>query len=111
MDEFPKRGEVYWVSLDPTLGSEIKKKRRGVILSNDSSNKYSPRVIIGPIASSIERIYPFEAKINMTDRISKVLLDQIRSIDKKRLGKRICLLTVDEMYDIEKALKITLGLF
>jgi mRNA interferase MazF len=110
MDKFPKRGEVYWVSLDPTIGSEVQKTRPGLILSNDLSNKHSQRVIIGPITSSIDKLYPFEAKLALPKGLSKVMLDQIRAIDKRRLGIRISLISIEEMHEVEKALKLTLAL-
>ena len=110
MSDFPKRGEVYWIYLDPTVGSETQKTRPGLILSNDSSNQYSQRLIIGPITSSIERVYQFEAKLHLPKGVKKVMLDQIRSVDKKRLGKKVCSITPAEMREVERALKLTLAL-
>jgi mRNA interferase MazF len=110
MSEFPRRGDIYWVSLDPTVGSEIQKTRPGLILSNDLSNKYAQRVIIGPITNSVGKLYPFEAKVRILEGVSKIMLDQIRSVDKMRLGKKICSITVEEMHQVEKALKLTLSL-
>lgn len=110
VNKFPKRGEIYWISLDPTIGSEIKKTRPAIILSNDLSNEHSQRVIVGPITSSIDKIYPFESKVELPDGTSKVKLDQIRSVDKLRVGKKICTATLEEIRQAEKALKITLGL-
>lgn len=109
MNKFPKRSEIYWICLDPTIGSEVKKTRPGLILSNDSSNKHSPRVIIAPITSSIQRIYPFEAKIVMPEGAKKVMLDQIRTVDKMRLKGKICTISIEEMHEVEKALKLTLS--
>lgn len=110
MRQDPKRGEVYWISLDPTIGTEIKKTRPCLILSNDLSNKHSKRVIVGPISSSVEKIFPFEAKVKLPKEISKVMLDQIRSVDKVRLGERISAISSVEMHLVERALKITLAL-
>lgn len=62
---FPRRGEVYWVNLDPTVGSEIAKTRPAVIISNDVGNQYADRVIVAPISSSgMSRVYPFEVRLN-----------------------------------------------
>lgn len=110
MSKFPKRGEIYWISLDPTVGSEVQKTRLGIILSNNLSNQHSQRVIVGPITSSVDKVYPFEAKIDMPQGVKKVMLDQIRSVDKMRLGKKICAVTSEEMHEVEKALKLTLAL-
>ncbi len=110
MDNFPKRGEIYWISLDPTVGSETNKTRPGLILSNNMSNKHSQRVIVGPITSSISKVYPFEAIVNLPKGKCKVMLDQIRTVDKKRLGSNIISITAAEMHEVEKALKLTLAL-
>lgn len=110
MDKQPKRGEVYWVSLDPTVGSEVNKTRPALILSNNFSNQHSPRVIIGPVTSSIEKVYPFEAKIHMPQGINKVMLDQVRCVDKMRLGKKIHSISQEEMHEVERALKVTFAL-
>jgi len=110
MAKFPKRGEVYWVSLDPTIGSEVKKTRPGLILSNDMSNKHSTRVIVAPITSSVDKIYPFEAKIRLPKGTSKAMLDQIRSIDKRRIGDKLSSISPAEMHEVERALKLTLAL-
>ena len=105
-----KRGEVYWVNLDPTIGSEIKKTRPAVILSNNIQNKVSARVVVLPITSNTEKIFPFEAKITLQNEQAKVLSDQVRTVDKSRLNSRICSLTKSEIKDIERAIKITFSL-
>ncbi len=110
MSKYLMRGEVYWISLDPTVGSEVKKTRPGLILSNNSSNKHSKRVIIGPITSSVSKVYPFEAKVELPKGTSKVMLDQIRTVDKMRLGSQITTISSEEMRNIERALKITFAL-
>ncbi len=110
MNKQPKRGEIYWVSLDPTIGSEVNKTRPALILSNNLANQHSQRVIVAPITSSIEKIYPFETKIKMPRGMNKVMLDQIQGIDKIRLGPKILSISLEEMNEVEKALKITLAL-
>jgi mRNA interferase MazF len=109
---FPARGEIYWVNLDPTIGSEIPKTRPAVVVSNDVGNEYSSRVIVAPITSGgVERIYPFEALIPAgeggVDRTSKALLNQVRTVDKRRLGRRIGRLSAERMLDIDRAIKIS----
>src|SRR3989338_2918144 len=107
---FPKRGEVYWVKLDPAIGSETKKTRPALIVSNDIGNEVSARVIVAPLTSQVEKIYPFETAIKMEHIRNKVMLDQIRVIDKRRLGNRITQLTDLEMAQVNHALKLVLGL-
>ena len=110
MKRTPRRGDVFWVALDPTLGSEIKKTRPAVILSNNSCNAYGSRVVVLPITSNVDSLYPGEAMITIEGRPARVLGDQIRSLDKSRLRTRIETLSEDEMAMVEEAVRITLGL-
>jgi len=110
MINFPKRGEVFWVNLDPTVGSEINKIRPALVISNDSGNEHSQRIIVAPITSSVKKVYPFEVKIEIAAKEGKVLLDQLRSIDKQRLSKKLSVLDYETMKLVNKALKVTLDL-
>ncbi len=85
----PRRGEIYWVVLDPTVGTEIRKTRPAVIVSNDSCNRFGSRVVVLPVTSHVESLYPGEARIRVRRRPGRALGDQIRSIDRARLGARI----------------------
>jgi len=107
---FPKRGQIYWVNLDPTVGSEIKKNRPAVIVSNDINNRFSSRVIVAPITSNTKKIFPFEAPLTLAGKKGKILLDQIRAIDKKRLGSFMALCELETISQIDGALKIVLAL-
>jgi len=87
-----KRGEVFWINLDPTLGAEIKKTRPYVVVSNDIANKFSPLVTVVPITTQkLEKLYPHEVLLSSSEKlkIRKVKVHQIRTIDKRRIGKRI----------------------
>lgn len=106
----PKRGDIYWVSLDPTQGSEIKKTRPAVIISNNSCNRYGARVVVLPVTSNVETLYPGEALISVNGKPARVLGDQIRSLDKSRLQSKIGSLTSIELSAIDEALRITLDL-
>lgn len=107
---YPKKGEVYLVCLDPTVGSEINKKRPAVIVSNDIGNEISRRVIVAPITSSVSKIFPFEVAIEIKDKKGKVLLDQVRSVDKSRLEKKIAEVDFEIVQQINDALKIVFAL-
>ena len=111
VNKFPLRGDVYWVSLDPTIGTEIKKTRPALIVSNDIGNENSNRVIVAPITSKIGKIYPFQVQIILKDKEGKVLLDQIRTVDKTRLGRKEGSVNVDTMGEIDQALKFVLSLY
>jgi mRNA interferase MazF len=106
----PRRGDVYWVALDPTLGSEIRKTRPAIIVSNDSCNTYGTRLVVMPITSNAETLYPGEALVRLKGKPVRALGDQVRSIDKARLRQRIGRLNRDELRQVETALQITLGL-
>lgn len=109
-----KRGHIWLANLDPTIGHEIKKSRPAVIIQNDIGNKYSPITIIAPITSQyLNNIYPIEVflpKKSGLEKDSKVLLNQIRAIDKRRLIKKLGFLEPEIMNTIDDAIKISLGL-
>ena len=104
------RGDVYWVNLDPVIGSEIRKTRPAVVVSNDSCNRYGTRVVVLPITSNVDSLYPGEAMLEIKGKPARALGDQIRSIDKSRLKSRLARLTADEMARVDEALAITLDL-
>lgn len=110
MRKLPRRGDVYWVALDPTIGSEIKKTRPAVIVSNNSCNTFGSRVVVVPLTSNVESLYPGEARVIVNGKPARVLGDQIRSLDKSRLQSRIDTLSPDELAAVDDALSITLAL-
>jgi mRNA interferase MazF len=112
---FPKRGEVYLVNFDPTIGAEIKKTRPALVLQNDVANRYSPITIVAAVTSHFEEpLYPTEVLLAVGEGGmnvgSVVLLNQIRSVDKRRLIKRLGSLKPLTMEAIDRALSISLGL-
>lgn len=111
----PRRGEVYLVSFDPTVGAEIQKTRPALVLQNDVANRYSPITIVGAITSQFEEpLYPTEvltmAPEGGLEVDSVVLLNQIRSIDSARLIRRLGKLTPETMRRVDRALMVSLGL-
>ena len=112
----PKRGDIYRVNFDPTLGAEIRKTRPALILQNDIANKYSPVTIVAAISSKYDNpLYPTEVLISAKARTglavdSVVLLNQIRTVDKKRLAKRLGKLSSAKMEEVNQALRISVGL-
>lgn len=110
MHNFPKRGEVFWANLDPTVGTEINKKRPCLIISCDEGNEISSRVTVAAITSSVKAVHPFQVKIHMKNKEGKILLNQIRTIDKQRLDGKIVSLDQETMSQVDKALKVALAL-
>jgi len=109
----PRRGDVYWASLNPTVGAEIAKTRPVLIISNDVGNQHSPLVSVAPLTSaSGERIYPFEVLVVAGEggipRTSTILLNQIRTIDKRRLGRRLGALSAARMAEVDRAIRLSL---
>lgn len=112
---YPKRGEIYLVSFDPTIGAEIQKTRPALVLQNDVANEYSRITIVAAITSKFDdTLYPTEVLIQPPEGgmtiDSVVLLNQIRSIDKQRLVRRLGELTSETMEHVNEAIQVSLGL-
>ena len=105
-----KRGEVWWVDFEPAMGSEIRKTRPAVIVSNDASNGAMSRVQVVPVTSNTTKLYVFESRIEVKGAQGKAMADQIMTADKQRLKKRIGKVSPSEMLGIECAVKIQLGI-
>jgi mRNA interferase MazF len=105
-----KRGDVWWVVFDPSVGSEIQKRRPAVIVSNDSANRNLARVVVVPLTSNISRLYPGEAVVAVDGQKSKAMADQIMAADKARLSTKLATLTRDDMRAVEDAILVHLGL-
>ncbi len=105
-----KRGEVWWVEFDPAVGSEIRKTRPAVIVSNDAANRNLGRVVVIPLTSNAERIYPGEAMVEINGTQSKAMSDQIMAADKKRLTKHLATISAAELKGLEKAMALHLGI-
>ena len=83
-----KRGEVYWVNLDPTVGTEIKKTRPALVVSPDDMNLALTQVLIAPLTSQGQSL-GCRPELRFDGKSARILLDQIRCIDKRRLGSKM----------------------
>lgn len=88
MSRVISRGEVYWVNLDPTMGSEIQKTRPALVVSPDDLNAALPRVIIAPLTSAGQPM-GCRPEVVFQNKGARILLDQLRCVDKVRLGKKM----------------------
>ena len=109
-----KRGEIYLVSSDPALGAEIQKTRPALILQNDIGNLHSPVTIVAAITSNVQRQGPTSVLVRAPegglDVDSIVLLNQIRTVDKRRLVKRLGGLRGATLKQVDQAIMISLSL-
>nr|WP_307991735.1 type II toxin-antitoxin system PemK/MazF family toxin [uncultured Niameybacter sp.] len=110
-----KRGDIFYADLSPVIGSEQGGVRPVLVIQNDVGNKFSPTVICAAITSNVHKTkMPTHVEINATEyelvRNSVILLEQIRTIDKRRLKEKICHLEDDFMRLVDKALKQSLAL-
>jgi len=112
----PRRGEIYRCSFDPTVGHEIRKTRPALVIQNDVGNRYSPLTIVAAITSTLSPVtYPVEVIVepsisNGLEARSSIRLDQIRTVDRQRLVKRLGVMDAATMAKVDEALKISLGL-
>ena len=105
------RGDVWWVNFEPSVGGEIRKKRQAIIVSNNAANKYLNRVQVVPVTSSTDRLFPSEAYVTVAGKKGKAMADQLATVSKQRLSKRIGSVSDDEMTMVVGAIKTQLDLF
>ncbi|MBI4441998.1 MAG: type II toxin-antitoxin system PemK/MazF family toxin [Acidobacteria bacterium] len=105
-----KRGEVWWVSFDAALDGEIKKTRPAVVVSNNAANAALNRVVVVPLTSRVEKVYPGEVLIMAGGRKAKAMADQIMGASKQRLQKRLDTLSPGDLRAIEDAVLLHLGI-
>jgi len=105
-----KRGEVWWINFEPSVGGEIRKRRPAIIISNDAANHYLNRVQVVPITSNIDKLYPSEAYVTFRGKKSKAMADQITTVSKKRLISSEGSVSITEMEGVGKAITTQLDL-
>ncbi len=114
-----RRGDIYWVDLEPTRGTEASKQRPAVVVSNDVANLTATRlgrggITVVPVTSNVDRIYPFQVALASVatglDRESKAQAEQVRSIDVERVGAKIGVVPDTALLQLDAALRLHLAL-
>lgn len=113
-ETFPRRGEIYLLDWSPGRGSEQAGHRPALVLQNDKGNTYSPTTIVAAVTTSSGKTYPFQVHVEPEEsglpKPSTILLEQIMTVDKKRLVKKIGQIEAEKIVEVEKALHHSLGM-
>ena len=109
-DQLPRRGDVWWVAFDPSVGGEIRKTRPAVVVSNDDANAALNRLQVVPLTSRVERLYPAEAYVTLDGQRRKAMADQISTVSRLRLRGWLGRLTPGDVAAVERAIRVQLGL-
>ena len=105
-----KRGEVWWVNFETSIGGEIRKKRPAVIVSNNAANQFLNRVQVIPLTSNVDKLYPSETYISLRGKKAKAMADQLTTVSKKRLINQAGTVSNAELEGIKRAISIQLDL-
>jgi mRNA interferase MazF len=105
-----ERGDIWWVNLDPTIGSEIKKQRPCVVLSANEINRIRATPVVIPLSSSPDAAPPIVVPVSSAGKNSVAVVDQIRAVDKRRFVSRAGVISNGDLRDLETALKAVLQL-
>ena len=105
-----KRGDVWWINFETSVGGEIRKQRPAVIVSNDAANQFLNRVQVVPMTSSVGKLFPSETYVTFRGKKAKAMADQLTTVSKKRLINPAGSISSTEMEGIAQAITIQLDL-
>ena len=116
MDNIVRRGDIFYADLSPVIGSEQGGVRPVLVVQNNVGNKYSPTIIVAAITSQLTKAkipthIELSSYIYNLPKDSVILLEQIRTIDKRRLTEKICTLDYKKMKEVDRAILISLGFY
>lgn len=106
----PRRGEVWWVAFDPSVGGEIPKTRPALIVSNNAANAALNRLIVVPLTSQTAKVYPGQAMVSLNGETRKAMADQLTTASKKRLRSKLGELSFSDVAAVEDAILLHLGI-
>jgi len=105
-----KRGEIWWINFDPSVGQEVSKKRPAIVVSNDVSNKYLKRYQVVPLSTQVNKLYPSETLIKVKRKDNKAVADQLTTVSELRFMEKIGKVTNGELKEIERIIRLQLDL-
>jgi mRNA interferase MazF len=106
----PRRGEIWWASLDPTIGSEINKTRPVVVVTSSVINERRHSVVVVPLSTSARVAPPLTVRVKCSGSLVVAVIDQVRAVAKERLNELIEALSPEYLRDVEEALRQILEL-
>jgi len=106
----PRRGEVWWVAFDPSVGGEIQKTRPSIIVSNNAANAVLNRLIVVPLTSQSAKLYAGEALVTLNGEQRKAMADQLTTASKKRIRSKLGELSISDVAAVERAILLQLGI-
>jgi len=106
----PRRGEVWWVAFDPSVGGEIQKTRPAIIVSNNAANAVLNRLIVVPLTSQSAKLYAGEALVTLNGEQRKAMADQLTTASKKRIRSKLGELSISDVAAVERAILLQLGI-
>jgi mRNA interferase MazF len=106
----PRRGEVWWVAFDPSVGGEIQKTRPAIIVSNNAANAVLNRLIVVPLTSQSAKLYAGEALVTLNGEQRKAMADQLTTASKKRIRSKLGELSISDVAALERAILLQLGI-
>lgn len=106
----PRRGEVWWVAFDPSLGGEIQKTRPAIVVSNNGANMALNRLIVVPLTSQIAKVYAGQTMVTLNGQPRKAMADQLTTASKKRLRSKLGEISTSDIASVERAILLHLAI-